>query len=127
MASISEVGKTGEAIAANYLVKSGYEILDMNFSNELGYRRGEIDIVAKDSKNDELVFVEVKTRRQGLHSANPELAITKPKYRKLLKVISGYINKNNLHDRNWRLDAIAIEMDLYSKKAKLKHIKYIYY
>jgi putative endonuclease len=124
---IKEVGSIGENIAANYLLKNGYEILDANFFNELGYRRGEIDIVAKDPENNELVFVEVKARKMSLYSAQPELAITKSKYRKLLKIISSYINKNNLHDQNWRLDAIAIEMDVYSRKARLKHLKYIYY
>lgn len=124
---VKKIGSIGEKVAAGYLQKNGYELLDANFSNELGYRRGEIDIVAKDRENNELVFVEVKTRKRGPYSTQPELAITQQKYRKLQKIISNYLNKNKLQDCNWRLDAIAIEMDTSSRKAKLRHLKYIYY
>ena len=51
-----EIGNLGENIAAKYLESSGYHILDRNFRA----RQGELDIIAVD--NDELVFVEVKTR-----------------------------------------------------------------
>lgn len=123
-----DVGLIGEKIAANYLQKNGYEILDTNFSNELGYRRGEIDIVARDVKNKEIIFAEVKTRQKGTSNAStPELAITRQKYRKLLKIIFNYLNKNKLQDSSHRLDAIAIELDMENKKAKLRHLKYIYY
>lgn len=127
MSSISKIGKIGENIAANYLAKNGYKILETNFFNELGYRKGEIDIVAEDGENKELVFVEVKTRKKELYLTQPELAITRQKYRKLLKIISSYLNKNSLHGHDWRLDAIAIEVDTENRKAKLKHLKYLYY
>lgn len=122
-----KIGIACETIAANYLQQKGYEILDTNFSNELGYRRGEIDVVARDPKNKEIVFVEVKTRKKNPYSAQPELAINQTKYRKLSKIISSYLRKNKLLDSNYRLDAIAIELDIETKKAKLRHLKYIYY
>ena len=43
----------------------GCEILEMNFENKFGYRLGEIDVVARDPKNNELIFAEVKTRQKG--------------------------------------------------------------
>ena len=122
-----EIGRTGEAIAASYLSKNGFDILDKNFLNSLGYRRGEIDIVARDPANMDLVFVEVKTRKKSFYPTQPELAITRQKYQKLLRIIQSYLRKNNFHDQNWRLDAVAIEIDMSSRKAKLKHLKYIYY
>lgn len=123
-----EIGTTGENIAANYLLKNGYEILETNFQNNLGYRVGELDIVAREYETGEIAFVEVKTRKKGSWgSENPELAITRAKYKKLMRIIGRYLRLNRLEDAPHRLDAIAVEMDLEKRKAKLRHLKYIYY
>jgi putative endonuclease len=124
---IKDLGKKGELIAANYLQKNGYDILTMNFANELGYRRGELDIVAKDLKSEEIVFVEVKALQKKTYSVNPEKAISRQKYQKLSKIISNYINRNKIYDCAYRLDAISIEFDLAKRKASLRHLKHIYY
>lgn len=121
-----DVGKRGEIIAANYLERSGYVIIETNFENKLGYRVGEIDIIARDPKSSELVFVEVKTRRKSRYSPPPELAVTRGKYQKLAKIISRYLNKNKLPDCDYRLDVIAVEMDTATKRARLRHLKYVY-
>jgi len=120
------IGKQGEIIAANYLQKNGYEIVSMNFANDLGYRRGELDIVAKDSKTGEIVFVEVKSRQKSFYTTDPAQAITKQKYFRLSRIISNYLNRNNLSEADYRLDAIAIEIDAEKRKASLKHLKHIY-
>jgi len=127
-ASRNETGKLGEQIAVRYLAENGYEILGTNFQNNLGYRIGELDIVARETKTREIVFVEVKTRRKGSWgSENPELSITQSKYKKLTKIISRYLRQNKLENSDYRLDAVAIVLDMETRKAKLKHIKYIYY
>jgi len=123
---ISNIGKQGEIIAANYLRKNGYEILSMNFANDLGYRRGELDIVAKDSKTGEVVFVEVKSQKKNIYSRDPEQAITRQKYFRLSRIISNYLNKNKLQDSEYRLDAVSVEIDPEKRKASLKHLKHIY-
>ena len=123
-----EIGNLGERIAANYFKARGCEILEMNFENKRGYRLGELDVVARDLKNNEIIFAEVKTRQKGTsNSETPELAITPGKYRKLSRIISNYLRKNNLLDCNYRLDAIAIELDMQTRKASLRHLKCIYY
>ncbi|MDP1846029.1 MAG: YraN family protein [Candidatus Moranbacteria bacterium] len=123
-----KIGKQGEIIAANYLKQNGYRILDMNFQNKFGYRVGELDIVASEEKTGEIAFVEVKTRRKGSPgSANPELAITRAKYRRLTRILGQYLRQKHLEDVSHRLDAISIEMDMGSRKANLRHLKYIYY
>lgn len=123
-----EIGNLGERIAANYFKARGCKILEMNFENKFGYRVGEIDVVARDTKTNEIIFAEVKTRQKGTsNSSAPEIAISRGKYRKLSKIISAYLRKNNLLDCNYRLDAIAIELDMKTRKANLKHLKYIYY
>lgn len=123
-----ELGKQGEIIAANYLEKNGYEILETNFQNNLGYRVGELDIVAREKETGEIAFVEVKTRKRGSWgSDNPELAITRAKYKKLIRIIGRYLRQNQLEDASHRLDAVAVEIDMNTRRAKLKHLKYIYY
>lgn len=126
--SAKEIGRLGEQIAANYFKARGWEVLEVNFENHLGYRLGEIDVVARDPKSNEIIFAEVKTRQKGTsNSEAPELAISRAKYRKLTKIISNYLRKNHLTDCNYRLDAIAIEVDIQTRKASLRHLKCIYY
>ena len=123
-----EIGKLGETIATNYLRKSGYEILGVNFFNNLGYRRGEIDIIAKDMETGEITFVEVKTRKYRYgQSGSPESAITRSKYHKLSKIISNYLRKKKMEESDYRLDAITVMLDTSLKKAQLRHLKNIYY
>jgi putative endonuclease len=124
---IKELGRQGEIVAANYLKQNGYEILTMNFENALGYKRGELDIVAKDLGTKEIVFVEVKTLKNTYYSSDPESAITRQKYQRLGKIISSYINYYKLNDCEYRLDAISVIFDPEKRKASLKHLKHIYY
>ena len=123
-----EIGNLGERIAANYFLARGCEILEMNFENKFGYRLGELDVVARDLKTNEIIFAEVKTRKKGTsNSESPELAISRAKYRKLSRIISNYLRKNNMLACDYRLDAIAIELDMQTRKASLRHLKCIYY
>ncbi|MBP5618294.1 MAG: YraN family protein, partial [Clostridia bacterium] len=57
--NIGATGERGEKLAARYLRRKGYRILERNFQT----RFGEIDLIAR--KGDQLVFVEVKTRAPG--------------------------------------------------------------
>jgi len=126
--NIKQIGNLGERIAANYFKARGWEVLTMNFENKFGYRLGEIDVVARDPKNNEIIFAEVKTRQKGTsNSSAPELAISRAKYRKLSRIISNYLRRKNLLNCDYRLDAIAIELDMKTRKANLRHLKCIYY
>ena len=49
-------GMIGEKIAADFLTKQRYEIIETNYR----CKEGEVDIIAKDG--DSLVFVEVRTK-----------------------------------------------------------------
>ena len=70
------LGAQGEALAARYLQRQGYRIIERGVRNG----RGEIDLVARHGQT--LVFVEVKTRR-SLRAGNPVLAVDKNKQRRL--------------------------------------------
>lgn len=96
-----QVGDRGETLAAEYLQRQGYTIVDRNWHD----RTGELDIVARDA-NGVWVFVEVKTRRAA--DANPLEALTPRKRRALTAAAQFYLAKNGLEDEVWRIDVIAV-------------------
>lgn len=100
MAKHNELGKLGEDLAASYLVRKGYEILDRNWHNI----HKEIDIIAMDG--NELVIVEVKTRNTDEYG-EPDIAVTRMKQLKLISAANAYIFKNQL-DVNTRFDVVSI-------------------
>ncbi len=121
----SQLGQLGERIAANYLKRKGYAIIEMNYSNRYGKRLGEIDIIAKEQ--NEWIFVEVKTRqRQSGTLTIPEENITYLKIRRLEKITSHYVARHGLYEARYRFDAISVWIDYSSRVAKVKHIKNIY-
>lgn len=110
-----ELGRRGEALAAAYLKKQGYAIVEQNVRSRLG----EIDLVARDK--DCLVFVEVRTRRTGDFS--PEESVGLPKQRKLAMLGTQYVQKAGWTDCDWRVDVIAIEIDGQDLVVRLNHLK----
>lgn len=120
-------GQTGEQVAANYLKNKGYEILDMNFKNNSGRRLGEIDIVARDSQQDEIVFVEVKTREYNRYKDTlPEENINYLKLRKLAKISTIFLREQKMENCNYRFDAISVWLDYGTRMAKIKHLPNIF-
>lgn len=79
-----ELGKKGEEEAANFLTKKGFYIMHRN------WRCGklELDIVARDG--DEIVFVEVKTRR-NTYFGYPDDAIDDRKIRRIVSAAGAYV------------------------------------
>jgi putative endonuclease len=107
------LGRTGEHLAANALMEDGYRILERNFR----CRHGEIDLVAEHEQD--LVFVEVKTRR-GTGYGRPEEAVTLPKQRKIIEVASYYLDLHSCPERSWRIDVVAVQL---STGGKLETIR----
>ena len=108
-----ETGKIGEDIATKYLEQIGYEIIQRNFECKIG----EIDIIAKDK--NEIVFVEVKTRKNNTFGT-PFEAITKTKYENIKKGALKYISENPC--RNYRIDVIGITLQ---PELKIEHMQNI--
>ena len=79
-----EVGKEGEKLAANYLMKKGFEVIERNYR----YRRFEIDIIAKKEKT--LVFVEVKTRSAN-YFGEPEEAVGEKQSSQIIEAAENFI------------------------------------
>jgi len=95
------IGRWGESVAAEFLVKQGYEILARNVRTPYG----EIDLIAR--QVDLLVFVEVKARTSS-RFGYPEEAITYRKQAHLRAAIEHYLQEHTDLD-NWRVDAISVE------------------
>lgn len=111
----SSIGKLGEDIAEDFLLKSGYKILERNF--RFG-RLGEIDIVAE--KDQVLVFFEIKVQTTNSFG-DAKFWITKSKQQKLRKSAEGFLYINKLQDKICRFDAIFI--DLRENPCRIDHLE----
>lgn len=96
------LGRTGEEIAALYLSRSGYQILDHNWNLHHGC---ELDIVAR--KDGKLHFIEVKTRSSDRFGP-PQSAISDKKMRHILHAIREYRRQRRLQDHDYQIDSIAV-------------------
>ena len=101
MALKDELGRWGEAVAGDFLVAHGYEVVDR------GWRcpQGEIDIVAR--LDDTLAFVEVKTRRTA-RFGHPLEAITVTKLARLRVLAGEWCRVHRVSAGHIRIDAIGI-------------------
>ena len=100
MAKHNNLGKEGELAAVAYLEKNGYRILHTNWQRG----RLELDIIA--STEDEIVFIEVKTRSVGT-IINPEEAVTNQKIRHMIIAADAYIKCFDI-DLSPRFDIISV-------------------
>jgi len=108
-------GGIGEDFACDYLEKNHYQILKRNF---VSYR-GEIDIIA--SNENEIIFIEVKTRTQ-VYCGLPSESVNMAKKKQLYKVAEYFLYSNHLLNSKVRFD--VIEIYLYgSNSYQLNHIK----
>jgi len=100
-----ELGRLGEKLASEYLVKNGFIIVKNN------YRcfSGEIDIIAE--KKDLLLVVEVKSRSM-IDTEETLLSITKSKQRKISRATADFIEKNQQYSEHFiRFDIITVIKD----------------
>ena len=106
------LGQIGENIAAQYLQKKGYIILEQNYKKPWG----EIDIIVK--KGKDIIFVEVKTVSNN--NFLPEEEITPRKKKILIRTAKLYLaEKRYPADQDWQIDVIGIEMK--DNKCLLRH------
>lgn len=100
MAKHNELGKRGEQLAVDFLLKKGYDIVERNYR----FDKAEVDIIAQ--LNDILAIIEVKTR-SSTDFGNPQDFVKPKQIQRLVKAVDEYINTNGL-DLEVRFDIIAI-------------------
>lgn len=109
--NIKVLGNIGEAHAEAYLKKQGYKILERNYKNKIG----EIDLIAE--KNEEIVFVEVKSRSSNKFGM-PKEAVNFQKQFKIKKVAECYLLNKNRYNSKISFDVIE-----YTPNKEVVHLK----
>lgn len=106
------IGTIGEQIARKYLEERGYTFVRANYSMPYG----EIDLIMR--MGEEVVFVEVKTRKEGNIIA-PNTTLPGSKIARLEIAINDYLQKEDIEE--WRLILVAVTM-LRNGMAKVQEI-----
>lgn len=97
------IGKAGEDVATNFLRNQNHEIITRNFRCSMG----ELDIISKDNKTNELVVTEVKTRKNTIYG-KPKEAVNRTKQKHIIKCTKYFIMINNLKNVRVRFDVIEV-------------------
>jgi putative endonuclease len=125
-----EIGKLGENIAKNELLKKGYKIIAINFKG----KSFELDIICRDP-DQTLVFVEVKAMVYRASQNNflaPEDNLSIKKLKNIKKGCGIFLAKHpnfESNERGWRIDllTVALECNIRGEwNAVLRHYKNIY-
>ncbi|WP_445733667.1 YraN family protein [Mariniflexile sp.] len=117
MAKHNELGKKGEQLAVDFLLKTNYEIMERNYR----FEKAEVDIIAK--KDGFLAIVEVKTR-STIDFGNPQDFVKPKQIQRLVKAVDEYVNANGL-DLEVRFDIIAIVKT--GNKFVIEHLENAFY
>jgi len=115
-------GKEGEEIARDFLIKKGFDLIESNYSNNLG----EIDLIMSDK--DWLVFVEVKLKI-GDRYGHPEEMINKNKISQIRRVADLFLllespiaNKY----QKYRIDAVCVVLNEDKTVNRISYYENIY-
>jgi putative endonuclease len=106
------LGDRGERAAARFLRLRGMRVITRGYRT----RHGEIDLIVRDG--DILVFVEVKSRRQGV----PAEAVTLEKQRRITLAALHFLRKHDLLDIRSRFDIVAIVWPDERGEPRIEHI-----
>jgi putative endonuclease len=93
-------GSKGEELAADYLSKRGYAIIERNWR----FRNAEVDIIA--AKQNRLHFFEIKTRTSGRYG-KPEESMSYKKM-KMLKTAAEEYQYQHMEWKYVQFDVLAI-------------------
>ena len=113
MALHNELGQKGEAVAVEFLISKGHEILEKNYR----YKHAEIDIIS--TFHNILIFTEVKARSTDKFGF-PEEAVSEKKQEKLMEAALHFIEEKD-NKNTFQFDIIAIVFE--KGEPKIHHIE----
>jgi putative endonuclease len=96
-----KTGNLGENLAADFLVKKGFEIIARNYR----FRQCEIDLIAR--RDNWTIFVEVKTR-SSLSYGHPEEFVSAQQARRIFEAAEEFIFSTNWHG-HIRFDIVSVK------------------
>jgi putative endonuclease len=113
------LGRIGENLAAEHLIKRGYEIVERNYRT----RWGELDIIAYDGET--LAFCEVKTRRLGPGQGHALEAVRGCKRSRIRQIAGRWLieRTERPYAETLRFDAIGVTFDLSGRLAGIEHLE----
>jgi putative endonuclease len=113
------LGALGEQLAAEHLVRRGFEIVERNYRT----RWGELDIIAFDGRT--LAFCEVKTRRASAAGGSPLDAVRTLKRTQVRKMAGRWLIDRTDRPRadTLRFDAIGVTVDGAGRLLSLEHLE----
>lgn len=121
--SKTALGKYGEKLALEHLLGLGYKLVCANYQIDdftSGKKIGEIDLVMTDA--DEVVFVEVRTKKDDLNGT-PLDTITTRKRRQIERCARYFIESNSIENQYCRFDVVGITMGDNDSAPILNHVK----
>ena len=95
-------GNIGEEITVEYLISLGFRILDRNWR----IKEGEIDLVAL-SPEEEIVFVEVKTRTSATFG-DPLESISETKLHRIQRLALAWLATHQKLGAPYRIDVAGV-------------------
>ena len=111
-----KTGNYGEKLAVSFLLKNKYKVIETNFRT----RFGEIDIVCK--KNNQIIFVEVRTKT-NVNFGAPEESVNRKKQEKLILMANQYLSAKKMLHSSFRIDGIFIVIE--QDKTDIRHLENI--
>ena len=115
-----KIGELGEGVACKFLIKSGFSILERNYTKKWG----EIDIVAE--KDNKRYFIEVKsTNVSSLEyipnlTYHPEENMHPWKLKRLRRVVETYLISKRLGYVDWQFDLLVVYLDTNNRLARVR-------
>ncbi len=113
-----ELGRAGEAAAANHFLALGYEVVARSYR----HGRAEVDLVVQRGA-ELLVFVEVKTRSSGQYGAPETFVSTRKK--ELFRLAATHLQEEMDWRGDIRFDILALT--LLSQGFRIEHFEDAFY
>ena len=80
-----------------------------------------MDIIARDG--EELVFVEVRTRRSESFGS-PEESLSRAKVRRLVTTCEDFLQRRSVEDAEWRIDLVCVHLDRSGEEPRIHHLRH---
>lgn len=117
-----KIGEVGENLAAMFLMKHGFYILERNFTKSYG----EIDIIA--CKDEVIHFVEVKAvshvTGKEQNAIRPEENMHSAKFRKFARTVEVYLAQKDIKNE-WQIDLVTVYVDQTKRQGKVAYFPHI--